>query len=324
MREFRALLGPVSVVALVGAAILWSPFEPHRPPVADVGPTSAAPGTTGASWDDRDWGIFYERVQWAMRGGLDTLPIGTAMVELGRSFVGAPYVPQTLEVDDPERLVINFRGLDCVTFVENMFAMSRFIGSGGADLLNDRSVAEDRYEALLSEHRYRNGEVDEYPSRLHYFTDWIGDNERRGLVADVTVELGGVLDNEPIEFMSSHPDAYRQLADPSYVEAVEKAEERLSAAGRHFVPKDQIDGVADRIRDGDIIAATSTVAGLDVAHTGLALWVGDELHLLHAPLVGEAVQISEVPLARRILDISSQDGIIVARPQDDGARGGTR
>jgi hypothetical protein len=56
------------------------------------------------------------------------------------------------------------------------------------------------------------------------------------------------------------------------------------------------------------------VSGLDVAHTGLALRIDGRLHLLHAPLVGDSVEISEVPLAERILDISGQDGIMVARP----------
>ena len=116
--------------------------------------------------------------------------------------------------------------------------------------------------------------------------------------------------------MSTHADAYRQLADPEVLEATRATEARLSAAGRRYVPEDRIASVAGRIRNGDVIAATSTVPGLDVAHTGLALWIDGALHLLHAPLVGESVQISEVPLAERILRIGSQDGIMVARPQE--------
>jgi hypothetical protein len=79
------------------------------------------------------------------------------------------------------------------------------------------------------------------------------------------------------------------------------------------VPQDRIEAGAEGIRDGDIIAATSTVAGLDVAHTGLALWVDGTLRLMHAPLVGDSVQVSEITLAERIQGISGQDGIIVAR-----------
>jgi hypothetical protein len=181
-------------------------------------------------------------------------------------------------------------------------------------LLDDRSAAEARYQQLLAELRYRDGVIDGYPSRLHYFSDWIADNARRGLVVDIGAELGGVRDDEPVDFMTTHPDAYRQLHDPENVERVREAEARLSAAGRAYVPEERIAEVAERIRDGDIIAATSTVAGLDVAHTGLALRIDGRLHLLHAPLVGDSVEISEVPLAERILDISGQDGIMVARP----------
>ena len=310
MLEHRAILGPVVVVALFGAALLWSPFGPHGEPVSfvDEFPTW--------KWDDADWDRFSSEVRHAAEQGVEAQPLGKAMVSLGTAFVGTAYVPQTLEVEGPERLVINFRGLDCVTFVENIYAMARFLREGGASLLDDRLAAETRYEELLTDLRYRDGEIDQYPSRLHYFTDWIGDNARRGLVTDITAELGGTRDSEPIDFMSTHTDAYRQLADPAYVELIEQAEERLTAAGRHFVSQNRIGDVAEKIQDGDIIAATSTVAGLDVAHTGLALWIDAELYLLHAPLVGSSVTISRVPLAERIERIAGQDGIMVARPRD--------
>ena len=156
--------------------------------------------------------------------------------------------------------------------------------------------------------------MDGYPSRLHYFTDWVGNNEAKGLVVDMSRELGGVRDDEPIDFMTTHADAYRQLADPANTTEIRAAEERLTRAGRFFVPAERIAAASPGIRNGDVIAATSTVAGLDVAHTGLALWVDGELRMLHAPLVGEAVQVSEVSLAERIERIDGQDGIIVARP----------
>lgn len=320
MREYRGLLGPVFVVLLFLIAVRWSPFEPHRDPVGVIGPTGpqdavATPASPAAApWADEDWNVFESKVRWAAQERLDTLSIGSLMAELGRSFVGTAYIPQTLEVEGPERLVINFRGLDCVTFVENMLAMARFVHEGGAERVEEREATEAAYGALLREVRYRDGRIDGYPSRLHYFADWVADNDRRGLVSDVTAELGGVLDKEPIDFMTKHPQAYSQLGDPSNLTAVRSAEERLTATGRHFVPQDEIALVASGIQDGDIIAATSTVEGLDVAHAGLALWVDGTLRLLHAPLVGDSVQISEVTLAERIQRADGQDGIIVARP----------
>ena len=123
--------------------------------------------------------------------------------------------------------------------------------------------------------------------------------------------------------MSTHTDAYAQLVDMSNISLIKGTEERLSAADRVYLPEDRINEVVQEIHDGDIIAATSTLAGLDVAHTGLALWIDGTLHLLHAPLVGEAVQISETSLAERINKIEGQDGIIIARPQDQPRREAT-
>ena len=86
---------------------------------------------------------------------------------------------------------------------------------------------------------------------------------------------------------------------------------------RYVIPKESIAGVVNGIRDGDIIAAASTVAGLDVSHTGFAIWKDGELHLLHAPLTGSPVEISPLPLAERIKTINSQWGIMVARVNDE-------
>ena len=176
-------------------------------------------------------------------------------------------------------------------------------------------MARGRYESYLTELRYRGGVIDGYASRLHYFSEWLSDNDAKGLVRVVTGDLGPSSDREPIWFMSMHADAYRQLADLDVLAEIEAMEARLSAGpGRLYVPEDRIADIARDIRDGDVIAVTSTLEGLDVAHTGLAIWRDGRLHLIHAPLVGDAVQISERPLADRILSISTQDGIMVGRP----------
>jgi hypothetical protein len=313
MREtllrYRGLLGPLAAVALFLAGMIWSPFEPHREPQNFDLPLEVEP-----TWTEEDWNVFSGKVRWAAEARLDTLPTGAAVGALARTFVGAPYVPHTLEVEGAEKLVVNFRGFDCVTLVENVLATVRFVRGGGAGRLADRGRAEAAYEALLREIRYRNGVVAGYPTRLHYFSDWIYDNERRGIVRDVTASLGGVPDPDRIDFMSTHPEAYRQLADSQVLEGIRSVEAAISSRPRHYVPQGSIATVADAIEEGDVIAATSSIPGLDVAHTGIAVRIDGALHLLHAPLVGESVEISDSPLAERIARISGQDGIVVARP----------
>jgi hypothetical protein len=271
----------------------------------------AAPPT---QWADADWRVLDTKVHWAVAERLDTLPLGAAIARLGETFVGATYTPGTLEAAGPERVIINLREFDCVTFIENMLAMTRFIRHDGIAALADRSGAEARYARYLEEIRYRDGHLDGYPSRLHYFSEWLSDNARRGRLRLMAEELGGVEDTEPLGFMSTHPSAYRQMADPGVATAIRAREERLNAGpARWYIPETRIAAVRDQIQDGDIIAATSTLPGLDVAHTGIALWRNGELYLLHAPLVGKSVEISALPLAQRILDIKTQDGIMVAR-----------
>lgn len=250
--------------------------------------------------------IFEEKIAWALENRLDTLPIGEAMARLGQTFVGTKYTPQTLELEGPERLIINLRELDCVTFVENVLALARIVRAGTPDY--------DSFKRELVRIRYRNGVLSGYASRLHYFSEWIADNEAKGIVDDVTVEVGGVPMPGDITFMTEHRDAYRQLADTAVVAEIREIELELSGRERHYIPEDRIAAVEQNIQNGDIIAATSTLEGLDIAHTGLALWVDGRLHLMHAPLVGSIVEISEVPLADRIKGIEAQDGIMVARP----------
>jgi hypothetical protein len=265
-----------------------------------------------------DWTILHERLTWAYDNRVDTLTMGEAVVALGRVFVGTPYQPRTLEIPGPERLVVNFEALDCVTFVENVLALARVVKTAPAAVLNEEHVYRSLYQGTLRQIRYRGGSIDGYPSRLHYFSDWIADGEAKGLLRDVTADLGGVADPEPVDFMSTHPEAYRQLSEAETLERVRADEIRLSGQPRFFLPEDRIPDSAPGIQNGDIIAAASTVPGLDVAHTGIAIWLEGDLHLMHAPLVGDSVQISERTLARRIQEIGAQDGIAVARPLEPG------
>lgn len=273
----------------------------------------AAPAA-GERWSDADWGVLDAKVRWAVARGLDTLPLGSAIARLGETFVGTTYTPGTLEAPGPERVVINLREFDCVTFIENMLALTRFIREDGTALLADRAAAEARYAGYLMDIRYRGGVLDGYPSRLHYFSEWLSDNAGRGRLRLLARDLGGVADPEPLGFMSAHPAAYRQMAEAGVPEAIRAMERRLNAERRRwYLPEDRIAAAAPGIQDGDLIAATSTLPGLDVAHTGIALWQHGQLHLLHAPLVGKSVEISVLPLAQRITELKTQDGIMVAR-----------
>jgi hypothetical protein len=304
-------------------------------PVLDLPPMEerAEEGAPEPHETERDWAIARGTLEWALRQRLDMLPVGEAAGIIGSTFVGADYIPGTLELPGPEDLVVNLRAFDCVTFVEHVLVLARLVtgvaegGSAGEAagaqapsfaerLLDDEEAFRAAYRAELTALRYRGGVIDGYPSRLHYFTEWMDHAEAAGRLVDITGELGGIPDDRRIHFMSSNPDAYRQLdEEPALIDEIREVEARLSAGERLFIPQERIAEVEDQIRTGDVIAAVSTVDGLDIAHTGFAIQHAGRLHLLHAPLVGESVEISERPLADRIQRISGQNGIRVARPR---------
>lgn len=323
MRKLRMLRGGWAVwmvIVLAGCGMGDGEREAEGDPEA----TELATGLSGAGAgpaapadevpaSDRflaaDREIFRETMARAEAEGLPAMAIGDRIATLGRWFVGSEYVPGTLEVE-PEQLVVNLRQFDCVTYVESMLAMAR--------VLDDPVPTFERFLEELQTIRYRDGRISGYPSRLHYFSDWILDNQRMGIVTDLTRELGGVPLDERIRFMSSNQEAYSALKAPAVLSMIREQEAALSAADLYYIPQERIAAVADRIREGDIIAATSSIDGLDVAHTGIAIWIDGQLHLMHAPLVGKDVEISERPLAERIIGISGQDGIMVARPSGSG------
>jgi hypothetical protein len=304
------------------------PLPRHRPlrgaafltallaiPLAVAHAQHAADSVQVGNWSSADWQILAARVRWATAEGLDTLPLGQSIAGIARSFVGATYTPGTLEQPGLERLVINLREFDCVTLVENVLAITAFVRRDGTRLLDDSLAAQERYASYLRQLRYRGGVVNGYPSRLHYFTDWMREGEAAGRLRLVTGALGGVAVQAPIDFMSAHVASYPALAGSATLGSIRDVEAQLTAGpARLVLPKDRIAAAAGGILDGDVIAASSTVPGLDVVHTGFAVWEHGQLHLLHAPLQGAVVEISPRPLAERIQAIGSQGGIMVARP----------
>jgi len=229
-----------------------------------------------------------------------------SIIAVGTSFLGTPYVEKTLEIGAIETLVINLRGLDCTTFVENVLAFT-------ATLTTDKKLFTD-FTKNLETIRYRNGNLDGYPSRLHYFTDWIRDNEKKGLVKDITADLGGIELEKSINFMGTHRDLYPFLKDDENFKRIQETEAELAKEVFCYLPQNEIKNQEHQIQSGDIIALATSIKGLDVTHTGIAIKQPDgRIHLLHASSSGE-VKITKEPLVAYLQTIKSNIGILVARP----------
>jgi cell wall-associated NlpC family hydrolase len=231
---------------------------------------------------------------------LAEVPIGDAVVEIGRSFLGTPYLAHALEVPGEERLVVNMRGLDCVSFYENALTLARCVKLG-------RTTFED-YQQQLQRIRYRDGKIDGYPSRLHYTSDYFYDNARRGTWTDMTKELGGEVFVNTVSFMSTHPDSYRQIKEKPELAAVIAAQEKaINGRTRYYIPKGKVKAIEEKLQNGDF-------PGLDTSHTGIVVKENGVTKFMHAPLAGKKVLISEKPLHEYLAANKGQTGIMVVRP----------
>ncbi|WP_243350016.1 N-acetylmuramoyl-L-alanine amidase-like domain-containing protein [Parabacteroides sp. FAFU027] len=235
------------------------------------------------------------------------LPLEKLIEETGRFFLDRPYVASTLEINDREQLVVNLRELDCTTFVETTFALALTAKS--------KDFTYDNFCRTLTQIRYRDGKIDQYPSRLHYFTDWIKDNTKKGLVKDVTKKISCDTIRFHDGFMSHNPDKYRALREhPEFIPTIAAQENDINQRIYNYIPKADVAAKANKIKTGDIIAITTNLKGLDISHVGFAVWVGKELHFMHASSTLKKVVVSDKTLAEYLSGVKIHTGIIVLRP----------
>jgi hypothetical protein len=227
------------------------------------------------------------------------------ILEIGKFFLGTPYAAGTLETRGTEQLVVNLRELDCVTFVENVVAL--------AWLLRSQQKSFKTFQKLIHKIRYRQGRLQDYTSRLHYFSDWIHDNQRKGIVRDVTAEIGGRPLKKAINFMTIHPDLYLSLKNAASFRRMKSVERMISKRSLFFIPKKALKRLEDRIRDGDIIAITSNTEGLDIQHVGIAARLKNRIHLLHASSREGKVVLSKQTFSKYLGQSQIRSGMMVAR-----------
>ncbi|WP_296705189.1 N-acetylmuramoyl-L-alanine amidase-like domain-containing protein [Algoriphagus sp.] len=228
-------------------------------------------------------------------------------IAIGKKFLKTPYVEKTLELPGEEKLVINLIGLDCTTYLETVITLVR--------LAENRDFTFEAFESNLENLRYREGENQGYPSRLHYFSDWIYQNQEKGIIKDVTEEVGGKPYPNTPTFMSENPKFYAQLADQKNLSAIKITEAEIKTRNYFYIPKTEIQNLEKNIKSGDLIAITTSMSNLDIVHTGFAIEQNGRIHLMHASSKNMEVEISEKPLSDYLAGNKSQSGIMVARLQ---------
>lgn len=282
-----------------------SPGAPTEPPTENV--QSDADTAVAELPDTSETALRYsDLMAYAREQQLHERPIAEILMDLGLQFRGRPYVVGPLDGFGREVLVCRLDAFDCFTFLEAMLAAARGVTA--------EDYSFESYVRRTQEQRYRDGDMGDYCSRLHYYTEWIRDNEEKGIVRDVTAEVGGVPFDKEYGFMGANRSEYPALADDDEMyRCIQEVEERLNREVElYYIPQERISESYDRLQPGDLIATATDIDGLDVTHTGM-VYKGDDgsTGLLHASTSG-GVKISP-DLQEYVEGNRVQIGIIVAR-----------
>ena len=262
------------------------------------------------------------------------LPIGTLTQRVGESFLGTEYQANLLDraslnvsgktlgntsgnTSSQETLTASLQQFDCVLFVETALALTHMLQQPN---LTD-AQAETLFFNVLQQYRYRNGTLDDYCSRLHYFSDWILDHNRRGLVQEMGRSLGGVPLARSLSFMSQNWGKYPVLvASPALRTCITETEAAIDTKNVFYLPTEQISQHYSRLQPGDVVGVVTRMKNLDVTHSGLVYQRLDangaarsaKTGLLHAS-VRSGIKISS-DLATYVAGVDGAIGIVVARP----------
>lgn len=228
------------------------------------------------------------------------------LIEVGKSFLGTPYVANTLDKGDIEKLVVNLDELDCTTFIENCIALTYA-------LMHFDNPTYSDFTSTLQDLRYQDGTIDGYASRNHYMTSWIVNNQK--YVENISLALQGKNDPKQLDLMSNHVSAYPMLVkDTTQIALIKNTERELSTEGGYnYIPKTKISEILPQLRNGDIVVFATSIKGLDYSHIGMIIKDDNNTQLLHASSKYKKVIIDPKSLEQYCQDNKSCVGITVLR-----------
>lgn len=204
---------------------------------------------------------------------------------ISRQFIGTPYKESTLigDMNNPEVLVINLEGVDCLTFIEYVEAMR---------LSSSFSKFKDNLRSL----RYKSGIVS-FTNRNHFFTDWREYNSP--FVMDVTEDIGNTIEELKV---------LNKKDDNSYIlNGITPVNRRI-----RYIPADNINSESiKKLIMGDYVGIYSVENGLDVSHVGIIIKDKEVVYLRHASKrYGKVIDEGFKDY------ISHKPGLIVLKPMD--------
>lgn len=277
-----------------------------------VGSSTTAESTLPLSVVFKGQSVFDRLVTQAERYNWRALPLGERTVAVGLALLGTPYKNFSLEIDDHvEAPSVDLVGVDCWTYFEIALGFARMLE------LKETGYTQQDLLAMIELDRYRGGHCNGvFTSRLHFLEDWMYDNERRGLVRNLTRSLGGVpMRGRYLDEMSAHWWNWRYMRNnPALVFQIRQIENRVASRTVYHIPKERVPRIESVIQNGDVICISGSGPEGFTEHVGLAYRDSrGVLRFMHASKDEHRV-IIDVPLHSYLYRYRKFAGIMVVRP----------
>ena len=247
---------------------------------------------------------YQKVIERVTKNDLANASMGEIVQQVARQFLGSQYQAGLLDKSPYETLIISLAQFDCMLFIETVLAIAANI--------NSQKYGYQAFSERIENQRYWNGKMNGYCSRLHYFSDWIEDNQRRGNIKNITSQLGGVNTVKKLNFMTTHRSSYPNLvkSDANF-KCITSVEASLSDRF-NYIPTKNIKQAYSKLQPGDIVGVATNIAGLDFTHTGLVYRQPDgKIGLIHASPAGKVVIAPD--LQTYVSKVNNAIGIVVSR-----------
>jgi len=200
-------------------------------------------------------------------------------------FLGTPYQGNRLygSNDIIEELVIDFRGLDCFTYLDYVAALQT-------------SHSQNDFLKKIVKTRYVNGNIS-FDNRKHFFTDWA--NREYSIAEDITAKISP-------KTITCIKLLNEKTKDKKYLPGIPIISRSIT-----FIPNSAIDNtLVSTLESGDLIGIYTPLAGLDVSHVGFFIITDQGPVFRHASSDKENESVVDSPFIPYLL---KKTGIIVLR-----------
>ncbi|WP_345118939.1 DUF1460 domain-containing protein [Bartonella pachyuromydis] len=210
---------------------------------------------------------------------------GEMIGSLSETFLGTPYQANMLHGSEntPEKLIIDFRGLDCFTYLDYVEALQK-------------STSQTEFINNVIRTRYVDGNIS-FLNRKHFFTDWAYREYK--LATDITAQISP-------NAVSTEKYLNKKADGGNYLLGLPIVKRNITYIPSNFIDEE----VISHLQTGDFIGIYTELSGLDVTHVGFFIMTD------HGPMLRNASSRKE---NKKVIDspfmdyVAKTPGIIVLR-----------